>query len=109
MSAVDFLWQNRQWVALILLATYAVKVIFTYARLRHIRGPPLTGFSNGPHSLAMLKGNCHLWYAEVNEKYGKIARIAPNILMTSSPEVWAHLNIKPEYSRSDVSYLQQDG
>jgi hypothetical protein len=32
---------------------------------------------------------------------GPIARIGPNALITSSPEVWIHINTKPGYNRSD--------
>lgn len=35
---------------------------------------------------------------------GPIARIAPSVLITSSPEVWAHVNNKPGYKRSDWYY-----
>lgn len=35
---------------------------------------------------------------------GPIARVAPNILVTSSAQVWAHVNNKPGYKRSDWYY-----
>lgn len=35
---------------------------------------------------------------------GPIARVAPRVLITSSPEVWMHVNNKPGYKRSDWYY-----
>ncbi|KAJ5832685.1 hypothetical protein N7474_000996 [Penicillium riverlandense] len=87
-----------------LLTIYIIWAITTYAKLRQFRGPLWTGISNWPHSMAMLRGNCHEWYAEVNKKHGPIARVAPQVLITSSPEVWTHVNNKPGYKRSDWYY-----
>ncbi|KAJ5417304.1 uncharacterized protein N7487_000854 [Penicillium crustosum] len=87
-----------------LLSLYIFKIITGYARLRQFRGPSWTGISNWPHSIAILGGNCHEWYAEVNNKHGPIARVAPRVLITSSPEVWMHVNNKPGYKRSDWYY-----
>ncbi|KAL4986004.1 cytochrome P450 [Aspergillus falconensis] len=87
-----------------LLAVYVFKTILTYVKLARFRGPSWTGISNWPHSIAMLRGNCHEWYAQVNEKHGPIARVAPRVLITSSPEVWMHVNNKPGYKRSDWYY-----
>lgn len=87
-----------------LLALYVLRVIMTYAKLMRFRGPAWTGISNWPHSIAMLRGSCHEFYAQANEKYGPIARVAPRVLITSSPEVWMHVNNKPGYKRSDWYY-----
>lgn len=35
---------------------------------------------------------------------GPIARIAPNVLITSDPDVWIHVNNKPGYKRSEWYY-----
>jgi hypothetical protein len=53
-----------------LLAFYFFRMIKTYAKLARFRGPAWTGISNWPHSIAMLRGNCHEFYAQANEKYG---------------------------------------
>ncbi|KAL3462677.1 cytochrome P450 [Aspergillus heterothallicus] len=87
-----------------LLGLYIVRVITTYAKLRQFRGPAWTGVSDWPHSRAMLGGRCHEWYAAVSREYGPIARVAPRVLITSSPEVWVHVNNKPGYKRSDWYY-----
>ncbi|KAL6232017.1 hypothetical protein BDW75DRAFT_29334 [Aspergillus navahoensis] len=87
-----------------LLALYIFRKIMTYAKLARFGGPSWTGISGWPHSMAMLRGNCHEWYALANEKHGPIARVAPRVLITSSPEVWMHVNNKPGYKRSDWYY-----
>ncbi|KAL1612353.1 hypothetical protein SLS60_000579 [Paraconiothyrium brasiliense] len=52
----------------------------------------------------MLQNRCHEFYEDATHNYGPIARVAPNVLVTSSPEVWAHVNSKPDYKRSDWYY-----
>ncbi|KAJ5553091.1 hypothetical protein N7494_002469 [Penicillium frequentans] len=88
----------------VLLGLYIFRIITTYAKLMQFRGPSWTGISDWPHSIALLRENCHEWYAEVNEKHGPIARVAPRVLITSSPDVWMHVNNKPGYKRSDWYY-----
>ncbi|KAK5994306.1 Cytochrome P450 monooxygenase ABA1 [Cladobotryum mycophilum] len=88
----------------LVVGLYIINKIYVFYRLREFKGPFWAGFSDWPHSNAMLRGNCDEWYAEVNEKHGPVARIAPNILITSSPEVFAHMNIKPNYKRADWFY-----
>lgn len=63
-----------------LLGLYIFRKIRTYARLRQFPGPSWTGISDWPHSIAMLRGNCHEWYAEANKKHG--ARHFPGISYT---------------------------
>ncbi|KAI8239311.1 Cytochrome P450 monooxygenase lolP1 [Colletotrichum sp. SAR 10_96] len=46
----------------------------------------------------------HEWYAELSEKYGPIVRVAPGILVTSSPDLWTHVNKNPAYKRTDWYY-----
>lgn len=53
-----------------LLGLYIVRLITRYAKLMQFRGPSGTGISNWPHSMAMLRGNCHEWYAAINKKHG---------------------------------------
>ena len=50
---------------------YVAVTIANYARLRSFPGPRWTGVSNWPHSRAMLAGNCHEWYAQVNRTHGE--------------------------------------
>lgn len=53
-----------------LIAISIFKAITRYTKLRHFPGPRWTAISDWPHSLAMLRGNCHKWYADVSEKHG---------------------------------------
>ncbi|KAH6609564.1 cytochrome P450 [Trichoderma cornu-damae] len=87
-----------------LFSFFAVGRITAYARLRKFDGPLLTNFTNWPHRKALFQKRCHEWYGEVCEKYGPITRIAPNVLITSSPDVWARVNNKPGYKRSKWYY-----
>lgn len=88
-----------------LLAYFVASVIEAYVKLRNFRGPFWTNFSSWPHRRELLKNTCHEWYGELSERYGPIVRIAPNVLITSSPDVWAHVNNKPGYKRSDWYYV----
>ncbi|KAK2012105.1 cytochrome P450 [Colletotrichum eremochloae] len=83
---------------------YVIKRITLYAKLRQFDGPWWASITHLPHSRAIVTPNCHEWYAEMNEKYGSFARIAPGLLVTSSPEVWAHVNKHPGYKRSEWYY-----
>jgi hypothetical protein len=47
-----------------------LRTITAYAKLSHFKGPKWTGISNWPHSMAMLGGRCHEWYAAVSKEYG---------------------------------------
>ncbi|EGR45583.1 uncharacterized protein TRIREDRAFT_67964 [Trichoderma reesei QM6a] len=87
-----------------LIGLFIVGRIIQFNRLRTFKGPFLTHFTNLPHRKALFKERCHEWYAEVCETYGPIARVAPNLLITSDPDVWIHVNNKPGYKRSDWYY-----
>ncbi|KAJ6783127.1 hypothetical protein PWT90_01425 [Aphanocladium album] len=82
----------------------ASHVFWNYRKLSAFGGSPWAALSSIPHRRAMLMGKSHLFYAEANRKYGPLARVAPNILTTSSPDVWAHVNNTPGYKRSDWYY-----
>ncbi|KAF2661227.1 cytochrome P450 monooxygenase-like protein [Lophiostoma macrostomum CBS 122681] len=73
-------------IGLFLCLYAAVGRLRQYWRLRHFKGPPSTGISWLWHSRAVISGDSHSWYGYATEKYGPIARIAPNHLITSSPE-----------------------
>ncbi|KAL5419911.1 hypothetical protein PMIN04_006735 [Paraphaeosphaeria minitans] len=49
----------------------------------------------------MVTYRSHLWYKEVTDRYGSIARIGPNDLITSSPELITHMSaVRSPYSRA---------
>ncbi|KAF3354199.1 hypothetical protein VdG1_07664 [Verticillium dahliae VDG1] len=87
-----------------LFVLYLARTVIAWARLRQFTGPRWTGVSNIPHGKAALSEKCHEWYAKVSQEHGPIARIAPGILLTSSPEVWAHVNRHAGYKRSEWYY-----
>ncbi|KAM9880438.1 cytochrome p450 [Verticillium dahliae] len=87
-----------------LFVLYLARTVIAWARLRQFTGPRWTGVSNIPHGKAALSEKCHEWYAKVSKEHGPIARIAPGILLTSSPEVWAHVNRQAGYKRSEWYY-----
>ncbi|KAI1080538.1 cytochrome P450 [Whalleya microplaca] len=75
-----------------------------FMKVRPFKGPWATMFSEIPHIRAFLSEECQNWYAEMNKNYGPVARVSPRILATSSPELWAHINTKPGYTRSKWFY-----
>ncbi|OCL03164.1 pisatin demethylase [Glonium stellatum] len=108
-SIVEFLRYFSQQPLYLVIS--AVALYFTadrcrqYWRLRRFKGPFSTGISWIWHSRAVVSGNAHKYYGDVNEKCGTIARIAPNHLITSSPELWAHINaVRSPYTRSAWFY-----
>ncbi|KAJ0385372.1 hypothetical protein COL922a_006532 [Colletotrichum nupharicola] len=83
---------------------FIIDRLIVYLKFRHIPGPWWTGLSSSPHSKHIMGPKVHEWYAELSEKYGPIVRIAPGILVTSSPDLWTHVNKNPAYKRTDWYY-----
>jgi cytochrome P450 len=101
-----------------LVVLYAVRTVVQYRRIRHFPGPWKTAFSTIPHNVKAYTGEAHNWYRDVSDKYGRfcvflstqqctltsstgpIARVGPTSLITSSADVWLHVNTKPGYTRS---------
>lgn len=77
-----------------LLTLYILRIITRYAELVQFRGPSWTGISNWPHSIAILGGNCHKWYAEVSNKHG-----ARNLLGSSTTVTIANISIRHRSDR----------
>lgn len=61
--------------------------VTSWWRLRHFHGPPIAGFTYLYISFVSLMP--HVWkvHMRTNQKYGSIARIGPNELLTSDPEL----------------------
>ncbi|KAK3690217.1 cytochrome P450 [Podospora appendiculata] len=96
---------DQKWPVLaFVLAAYLTQKVYQFYRLRHFKGPFGTGFSGIPHSIHELGPACHEWFHQVSDKYGPIARIGPNLLITSDPSVWSQVNLKAGYKRSDWYY-----
>jgi len=116
-------------IVAVFAALYVSNIGRRYVRLRHFDGPWSTGWCEARHTLAMLSFKSERWYKEVTDKYGKrnntryhhvqlllndlfvvhraltiagsIARIGPNDLLTSSPELLAHMSaVRSPYTRT---------
>ncbi|ORY12211.1 benzoate 4-monooxygenase cytochrome-like protein P450 [Clohesyomyces aquaticus] len=101
MSLVAQLYAARWILTYALLALYTANKLWKYNRLRAFRGPFSTGWSELWHTSVLLSKQSHIYYKEINDTYGPIARIGPNDLITSSPELITHMNsVRSLYTRS---------
>ncbi|KAJ4350772.1 hypothetical protein N0V95_004449 [Ascochyta clinopodiicola] len=101
MSLLVQLYALRWLLLSAVVAVYLADKYRRYDRLRHFSGPFGTGWSEFWHSRVILGLHSHLAYKHVNDKYGPIARVGPNELVTSSPELLAHMNaVRSQYTRS---------
>ncbi|KAK4206779.1 cytochrome P450 [Rhypophila decipiens] len=94
---------HRWWLLVVsFIALYAVRKIQTYRRLSAFKGPFGVGFTSFWHSWSFLTWRSHLFYKEIIDEYGPIARVGPNDLVTSSPELLAHMSaVRSPYSRGE--------
>ncbi|KAK0738764.1 cytochrome P450 [Schizothecium vesticola] len=93
---------EHRWLGLAVsfIALYVGYKIQAFRRLSAFGGPFGVGFTSIPHSWSFLTGRSHLFYKEAIDAYGPIARIGPNDLVTSSPELLAHMSaVRSSYSR----------
>lgn len=77
-------------------------VIRQWHRLRHIPGPFINGFSKLPLLAWEFKEKVNLEGYEFHKKHGSVARVSPDMILTSDPElVKRALNVRSNYTRSD--------
>ncbi|KAH8724033.1 benzoate 4-monooxygenase cytochrome-like protein P450 [Phaeosphaeriaceae sp. PMI808] len=101
MSLIAQLYAARWLLLSAVVVLYLADKYRKYARLRAFKGPFSTGWSEVWHTHKILCLRSHLSYKEVNDKYGPIARVGPNDLVTSAPELLAHINaVRSSYTRS---------
>ncbi|KAG6001640.1 hypothetical protein E4U21_003995 [Claviceps maximensis] len=82
-------------------AWFAVSLYRQYKRLSHIPGPRSAGFSKWWFIRATLSGQSHLELYQVCEKYGQIARISPNDIVTCDIGLIRRmLSVRSQYTRS---------
>lgn len=87
MSVLAFLYSQRWAILSSVVGIYLANTLIIYFRYRKFKGPFGTGFSNLPHSRALLTKNCHEWYADVSAKYGlfmptpKLSSLKPLVLV----------------------------
>ena len=96
--------------ACVILA-FVIQRLTAYSKLSHFKGPWLAGFSK----LWMLKhvyyGDTHEAVAKVCEKYGPLARISPDDLVTNDADLLRRMSaIRSPYTKSEwYSGTQFDG
>ncbi|PKS13167.1 hypothetical protein jhhlp_000511 [Lomentospora prolificans] len=106
MGFLAYVYENKWLWAAAAVALYSVHKARKYYRLRDFGGPFSTGVSEIWHIRALFSWKPHDKYKEACDKYGSIARIGPNDLVTSSPELLFHMNsIRSPYTRADYYYL----
>lgn len=92
MSLLVQLYAARWMLFSALLVLYAVSKYRQYRRLAAFKGPFSTGWSDLWNALTIVRNDSHLCYLGLNDKYGPVARVGPNDLMTASPELLSHMN-----------------
>ncbi|KAK1753166.1 pisatin demethylase [Echria macrotheca] len=104
MAVLETLGELRWLVLGGLVVAYLARTLYAYNRLRHFKGPWGVGISEFSHTRRILTMTAYTWYEEVCAKYGPLARIGPNSLVTANPEVWAHVHTTPGYKKTDWFY-----
>ncbi|KAL7916625.1 cytochrome P450 [Trichoderma velutinum] len=86
---------------LVIVAWFVSSSTWQYYRLRHFDGPLLAKISNLWLFKSVDSGRSYLDFWEVTQKYGTIARVGLNDLVTDDPVFVKHMcNVKTEYRRS---------
>ncbi|KAK7946821.1 uncharacterized protein PG986_011142 [Apiospora aurea] len=89
-------------VAGLLAFWFIVATFVSWYRLRHIPGPWYTGLTSAWVGWVAYSGKAHAVYLGISDKYGSLARIGPNALTTSDPELVKRMsNTKSMYSKSE--------
>ncbi|KAK0701343.1 cytochrome P450 [Apiosordaria backusii] len=100
-QALDLVSEHKVEVVIAAAVIYLLSQFRTYFKLSHVPGPWFAGWSDVPHNWSIWNEVAYQYYHDISERYGKIARIGPNSVLSSSPEVWIHVNTKPGYKRSE--------
>ncbi|ETI19663.1 hypothetical protein G647_08675 [Cladophialophora carrionii CBS 160.54] len=79
-------------LAVALLGWYLVSTAIAYNKLRHIPGPPLASFTNWWWIRAAVSGRGHLALKDACDRYGSIARISPNMVVTWDLDLYRKAN-----------------
>ncbi|KAF2269652.1 cytochrome P450 [Lojkania enalia] len=95
-----------KWLLLAVVAlVYGVRKYRMYMRLRAFKGPFSTGWSEVWHICAIASLHSHLWYEDVCKRYGTIARVGPNDLVTTSLELLTHMSsVRSPYTKAAWYY-----
>ncbi|KAK8040736.1 hypothetical protein PG991_000524 [Apiospora marii] len=86
-----------------LLALWLSAATFvSWYRLKHIPGPWYAGLTSAWVGWVAYSGKAHAVYLGLSEKYGSLARIGPNALTTSDPELVKRMSsTKNAYGKSE--------
>lgn len=88
-----------------LLGWYIISAVLTWYRLRHIKGPVLASFSHLWAAKTAISGRQLEIYNEVEAKYGRLARIGPNLLITSDPETVRKMGMHRNAYNKGLAYV----
>lgn len=81
---------------------WLISAIISYRRLRHIPGPKLWAWSRLPLIRVHVVGDSYDGFGAISEQYGELARIGPNFVLSSDPEIIRRLNApRSPYIKSD--------
>ncbi|KAH8887290.1 pisatin demethylase [Thozetella sp. PMI_491] len=95
-------------VVLLFVLWSAASTVRQYYRLRHIKGPAGSGISKWWQIRKITSGRTQLDLYEVCQKYGELARIAPDELLTSDPDLIKHMTgARSQYKRSYWYYAMR--
>jgi hypothetical protein len=98
---VTAVYAARLYIAILAVCAYGLRNYTSYQRLAHIRGPTLAAWSNFWLVRAVYNLNTHQELYQVNKKYGSLARIGPNLLVTSDPNIIRRINgARSTYTKS---------
>jgi len=104
MAVLEYVFSVRV-LPLIVAAWFGVQLVafyISYRRLSHIPGPWLARWSSLWLVGAVWRKQSHLEFYEIAKKYGSLARIGPNLLITSDPELLRRMSAaRSPYTRSD--------
>ncbi|KAL8921692.1 MAG: hypothetical protein Q9208_005621 [Pyrenodesmia sp. 3 TL-2023] len=79
-----------------------IQTLTDYSKLQHFRGPWLASFSKLWMMKHVYDGDMHVAVAEACEKYGPLARIGPNDLVTNDADLLRRMSaIRSPYTRSE--------
>jgi len=75
--------------------------LISWHRLRHVKGPLLAGFSYLFIMRTTTSGKMWEVYKDINKRYGPLARIGPNDLITDDPDIIRRMSaVRSTYRRS---------
>lgn len=72
-------------LAILLSVLYTTRKILSYRRLRAFKGPTWASLSQSWAGYQMITGKFDLALIDISTKYGSLARIGPNMLLTDDP------------------------